>query len=219
MQSLRPRDKGCFFWDNLRAQNGWLEWHSQDLCGSTSFDPANGILLFINLTLPKWRIFKVLKCPMFLKSSFCYSGMDASKTPPTGSTVLEALFIVEPPFYSGSRAPPVQRSNLQLIGFLCPRLKVDFVKGRFMALDATDVIGCSPQTFLEKRIKKDFLTRQWLFGWELSWSFRDILDSTSMFHLQVGWTRGTSRACWQHLWQLLGFWRHRGTNWPNPPSL
>ena len=159
---------------------------------------------------PKWRIFKVLKCPMFLKSSFCYS--DHPKTPPTGSTVLEALFIVEPPFYSGSRAPPVQRSNLQLISFLCPRLKVDFVKGRFMALDATDVIGCSPQTFLEKRIRKDFLTRRWLFGWELSWIFRDILDSTSMFHLQVGWTRGTSRACWQHLWQLLGFWRHRGTN-------
>ena len=100
---------------------------------------------------------------------------------------------MEPPFYSGSRAPPVQRSNLQLISFLCPRLKVDFVVDSWHLMQLAD-----------------FLTRRSLFELELSSSFNDILDSTtgSMFHLQVGWTRGTSRACWQHLWQLLVFWRH-----------
>ena len=148
-------------------------------------------ITIINLTLPKSRISRVVKCPMFCKSSFCYSGMKASKTTPTGSTVLEALFIVEPPFYSGSRAPPVQRSNLQLISFLCPRLKVDFVEGKFMALDAT-CNWChwmqSPDVSWIFWKKKDFLTRRWLFGLELSWSLNDILDSTtgSMFHLQVG---------------------------------
>ncbi|CAK9080835.1 Uncharacterized protein (Fragment) [Durusdinium trenchii] len=30
----------------------------------------------------------------------------------------QALFIVDPPFYSGNREPPVQRSNLELISFL-----------------------------------------------------------------------------------------------------
>ena len=42
------------------------------------------------------------------------------------SPVHQALFIVEPPFYS-TRQPPVQRSNLELISFLCAGLPTDFL--------------------------------------------------------------------------------------------